>query len=24
MDDSWQPQVWEKHPGWAIWEFEAN
>jgi catechol 2,3-dioxygenase-like lactoylglutathione lyase family enzyme len=24
MDDNWQPQVWEEHPGWAIWEFEPN
>jgi hypothetical protein len=24
MDDSWEPKVWEHHPGWAIWEFEAN
>jgi Glyoxalase/Bleomycin resistance protein/Dioxygenase superfamily len=23
MDDDWVPQVHEKHPGWAIWEFDA-
>jgi catechol-2,3-dioxygenase len=24
MDDSWTPKVHEKHPGWAVWEFDAN
>jgi catechol-2,3-dioxygenase len=23
MDDNWEPKVHDKHPGWAIWEFDA-
>ena len=24
MDDNWVPQTHEKHPGWAIWEFDPQ
>ena len=23
-DDNWVPQTHEKHPGWAIWEFDPQ